>query len=133
MKAIDTNVLVRFLVCDDADMTERARCLFEQARDKSEPLLIPTLVLLETLWVLRSSYAFSRDTIIESVKQLLVLPSVTFESYGLVRAFIHEATSASTDLAEIIIGLQAKTAGAETTMTFDSKAAKSVLFTMMPL
>lgn len=133
MKAIDTNVLVRFLVCDDAEMTERARRIFEQARDKSEPLLIPTLVLLETLWVLRSSYAFSREAIIESVKQLLVLSAVTFESYGLVRAFIHEATSADTDLADILIGLQAKTAGAETTMTFDNKAAKNVLFTIMPV
>ncbi len=114
MKAIDTNVLVRFLVCDDADMPERARHIFEQARDKSEPLLIPTLVLLETLWVLRSSYAFSRDTIIESVKQLLILPAVTFESYGLVRAFIHEATAANTELADILIGLQAQSAGAET-------------------
>ena len=111
MKAIDTNVLVRFRVRDDADMTERARRIFEQARDRSEPLLISTLVLLETFWVLRSSYAFSREAIVESVKQLLILPAVTFESYGLIRAFIHEATAADTDLADILIGLQAKTAG----------------------
>ena len=132
MKAIDTNVLVRFLIYDDAEMTERARRIFEQARDASEPLLIPTLVLLETLWVLRSTYAFPREAVIESVKQLLILPAVTFESYGLVRTLIHEAASANTDLADILIGLQAKAAGAETTMTFDSKAAKNALFTLMP-
>lgn len=132
MKAIDTNVLVRFLVCDDAAMTERARRMFEHAKEASEPLLISTLVFLETLWVLRSTYAFSREAIIKAVKQLLILPAVTFESYGLIRAFVQEATAANTDLADILIGLQARAAGAETTMTFDSKAAKHPLFAIVP-
>ena len=65
MKAIDTNVLVRFLVRDDAPMTARARKVFEQARDEANPLLISNLVLLETFWVLGYSYGYSRNAIIE--------------------------------------------------------------------
>lgn len=72
MKAIDTNVLVRFLVCDDTDMTKRARRIVEHAKETAEPLLISTLVLLETLWVLRSTYAFSREAIVDAVKQLVI-------------------------------------------------------------
>ena len=132
MNAIDTNVLVRFLVCDDQSMTERARRIFEHARDESEPLLVTTLVLLETLWVLRSFYDFSRDAIIDAVKKLGALHAISFESQSVLYSFIEEAASVNTDLAGILIGLQAKAAGPETTMTFDRKAAKNALFTEMP-
>ncbi|HEO70445.1 MAG TPA: PIN domain-containing protein [Candidatus Hydrogenedentes bacterium] len=64
MKALDTNVVVRFLVCDDAAMTARARKVFERARDTGEPVLISSLVLLETLWVLHFGYRFSRRAIV---------------------------------------------------------------------
>jgi len=47
-------------------------------------------------------------------------------------SFIEEAASVNTDLADVLIGLQAKAAGAKTTMTFDRKAAKTALFTEMP-
>jgi len=129
MKAIDTNVLARFLVCDDSNMTERARTLFEPARDVSEPLLVSNLVLLETFWVLRSSYDFTRAGIIDAVRNLLVLPSLTFEPHETINEFIHEASSSNTGLADILIGVHAKVAAAETTMTFDVKTSKCKLFT----
>ena len=132
MKALDTNVLVRFLVCDDAPMTARARNLFEQARDAAKPLLISNLVLLETFWVLGYSYGFSRNAIIEAVDHLLTLPSVTFESHDIVKEFVHTGQVSTLDLPDILIGLQAKTLGADITMTFDKKAARSDLFEEIP-
>jgi len=53
MKAIDTNILVRFLVKDDVRQAQRARKTME-----SGPLWIPKTVLLETEWVLRYTYEF---------------------------------------------------------------------------
>lgn len=128
MKAIDTNVLVRFLVRDDPDMTEKTRRLFEKARDAASPLLVSNLVLLETFWVLRSSYGFTREEITDAVRKLLVLPSIAFESYDSINEFISEASSSNADLADILIGVHAKSSGAETTLTFDVKAARSNLF-----
>lgn len=128
MKALDTNVLVRFLVCDDAPMTARTRHLFEQARDTAKPLLISNLVLLETFWVLGYSYGFSRKAIVEAVGRLLSLPSVTFESHDLVKELVHIGLASTLDLADILIGLQAKTIGADATLTFDKNAARSDLF-----
>ena len=49
--AVDTNILVRFLVADEPEQARRARELFSL-----NTILIPTTVLLETEWVLRSAY-----------------------------------------------------------------------------
>ncbi len=51
MTALDTNVIVRFLVRDDE---EQALCVykrFKQAEKKRESLFIPLTVLLETIWI----------------------------------------------------------------------------------
>jgi len=127
MKAPDTNVLVRFLVCDDEPMTARAQALFEQARDAGEPLQIPNLALLGSLVVLGYSYGFSRDTILDVTTRLLTLPSVTFESYDMVNEFVRMGQASTLDLPDILIGLRARPVGADTTVTFDKKASRSEL------
>ncbi len=48
MLAIDTNVIVRYLVADDREQARRARELIDGGR-----VFIATTVLLETEWVLR--------------------------------------------------------------------------------
>ncbi len=128
MKALDTNVIVRFLVCDAAAMTSRSRDVFQQAKDADELLLISDLVLLETLWVLGSAYKFTRGAIIEAVDCLLALPPIRFESQDLVHEFVRLSRIATLDLLDILIGLHARELGCETTLTFDKKAAQSELF-----
>src|ERR1700688_3845709 len=54
MLGIDTNVVFRLIVSDDAEQTRRARKLVEQALSHDEPVLVSLLVLLESEWVLRS-------------------------------------------------------------------------------
>jgi predicted nucleic-acid-binding protein len=56
MIAVDTNVVIRFLVDNHPLEGKRARQLFEDRR-----VLIPESVLLESEWVLRAVYGFSRD------------------------------------------------------------------------
>ena len=53
MLGIDTNVVVRLVVADDADQTRRARKLIEQALSREEPVPVSLQVLLECEWVLR--------------------------------------------------------------------------------
>jgi predicted nucleic-acid-binding protein len=55
VKALDTNVLVRYLTADDESMVSRVQKLFDAAEESGEFFLVSLLVLLETLWVLRST------------------------------------------------------------------------------
>jgi predicted nucleic acid-binding protein len=54
MLAIDTNLIVRYLVGDDLGQAARARRLID-----NNDVFVCTTVLLETEWVLRSVHGFS--------------------------------------------------------------------------
>lgn len=71
MRAIDTNILVRALVRDDAQQAARAEALM------GEPdLYIPVTVLLELEWVLRSRYAFAPKRVAQALQMLTALGNV---------------------------------------------------------
>lgn len=72
MIALDTNVLARYLLADDAAQARAARALLE---DAGTEYFIPITVTLELAWVLRSSRA-PRAEIIGPVRDLLSLPNV---------------------------------------------------------
>jgi predicted nucleic-acid-binding protein len=63
MLGIDTNVVMRLRVSDDAAQTRRARPLIEQVLGCDESMLVTLLVLIESEWVLRSSDGFKRDAL----------------------------------------------------------------------
>jgi predicted nucleic-acid-binding protein len=70
--AVDTNVIVRLLVNDDAGQARRAKALFERER-----VFVSPTVLLETEWVLRSAYALDSKRIVSLLRALMGLPGVT--------------------------------------------------------
>jgi predicted nucleic-acid-binding protein len=72
--AVDTNILVRYLVEDDVAQTDRAETVL-----RSGSVLLPKTVLLETEWVLRSLYRFERSATAEGITRLLGLPGVEIE------------------------------------------------------
>lgn len=74
MVAVDTNILVRLLTGDDAKQTAAARALFD-----SEEIWIAKTVLLETAWVLWSSYCLEESAIALAFSKLLGLDHVQAE------------------------------------------------------
>ena len=52
MRALDTNVIVRFLIRDDERQAGRARRLLEDAEESGGRYLVTRVVMLETIWVL---------------------------------------------------------------------------------
>lgn len=74
MRAIDTNIIVRFLTADDHKQSQAAR-----AAVNAGEIFIPTTVLLESEWVLRSGYEFTVDQIAKGLRGLAGLPGITLE------------------------------------------------------
>lgn len=72
MIALDTNVLIRFLVADDRAQAERARNLIT-----ANPVYISPTVLLESEWVLRAAYGFAAPDIGRYFRAFLGLANVT--------------------------------------------------------
>jgi predicted nucleic-acid-binding protein len=72
--AVDTNILVRYLVEDDVAQTDRVEAVL-----RSGDVLVPKTVVLETEWVLRSLYGFVRPAIADGMARLLGLPGIEIE------------------------------------------------------
>ena len=88
MKAIDTNVLVRFLVKDDERQSEIVYRVFRQAEMDKNTFFVPLLVVLETLWVLDSVYNIARNGILDSINEVLLMPILKFEAQATIQRFI---------------------------------------------
>jgi predicted nucleic acid-binding protein len=101
MLAVDTNVVVRLLVNDDARQGELARRLFE-----SDEVWIGVTVLLEAAWVLESVYEFSTDETVRALRGLLGLPNVRVEDSVAVAAAL-DATGRGLGLADALHLLRA--------------------------
>jgi predicted nucleic-acid-binding protein len=124
MKALDTNILVRFLTGDDPAQAGKVVALFRVAESRQERFHVSILVLLELVWVLESLYEYRRGEILSAVEKMLALPVLSMESPDLIEAFLGAAAAMKADLSDILIGAAGKVRDCETTLTFDKKAAK---------
>jgi predicted nucleic-acid-binding protein len=131
MKALDTNVLVRFLVRDDEQQSEAVYRKFKQTEANKEVLFIPVLVVLETVWVLESVYEVTRPEILDSIDQLLLMPILEFEVQSAIRSFVASARENKTDLSDLLIAHSARFAGCECVITFDKRASNLELFELL--
>ena len=79
MIALDTNVLVRYLVQDHAEHAEAARALLEGLTPE-QPAFVCREVALEVVWVLERAYGFPRSQIASVLLELLATDSLIFEA-----------------------------------------------------
>jgi len=131
MRAIDTNVLVRFLVKDEPRQSKVAHELFHRAERSRDRLYVSNLVLLETLWVLESAYEVDRESLLETLNELMLMPVLAFESRELVQTVLMNTQAGKADLCDLLIGHAAQLAGCETTLTFDKQAARLSVFELL--
>jgi predicted nucleic-acid-binding protein len=116
VRAIDANVIVRFLTGDDPAQTARARKLVEAGG-----IFVPTSVLLETEWVLRSGYGFAAERLVRALRDFAGLPGVTLEDPGLAARAL-DCAEQGLDFADALHFGAAQ--GCTAFLSFDSRLAK---------
>ena len=131
MIAVDTNIIIRFLVKDDADQATKVFNRFKKAEANKENLFVALLVVLEVIWVLESVYEYSREDILSAMECLTRLTIFKFENIDLIHDFLSLGEKTDQDLSDVLIGLCARYNGCDYTITFDKRASKSSLFRMM--
>ena len=124
MAALDTNVLVRFLVRDDAAQLAAARKLVRQCVSDGQTLYVPVTVSLELEWVLRSNFGFDKATVVTTLSQLLSTAELSFESEGAVELALVHYVQASADYSDCLHAALASQAGEQPLWTFDKAASK---------
>ncbi len=131
MIALDTNVLVRFLVQDDEAQAKRARALVDTCVEAGDPCLVSNPVLCELEWVLESVYGASRSDVAAAVQGLLSTPPFQFEDADLTQQALQAYSKGKGDLSDYLLGLVGRSRGARTTYTFDRDLRRAEGFTLL--
>jgi predicted nucleic-acid-binding protein len=131
MKGIDTNILIRFLIGDDEQQAKKVYNIFKKVESEKNELFVPLLVILELIWVLESVYEIPRTEILDSIRDLILMPILKFEHQSALQQFTHTAQGNRHDLSDLLIAYSAKAQGCESVVTFDKEASQFNLFELV--
>ena len=123
MIALDTNVLVRFLVNDDPHQSATARTLLAELT-ADRPGFVGREVAVELSWVLERAYGFSRDRIATVLGQLAGAEELQLEAADDVIRSAEGYRRGGAGFSDRMIVAAARRAGADVLHTFDRRAAR---------
>ena len=122
MIAIDTNILLRAIVRDNAATSEAAQALLKGLNEE-EPGFVCREVLLETAWVLERVYRFTRAQVADALLDLFASGALIPEAGDDVAEAIVAYSRGGADFAGLMILAAAARVGATPLYTFDQKLA----------
>lgn len=81
--AVDTNIILRIITCDDEKLLSRARSLVKKYA--TDDIFVSYAIMMETHYVLSKYYKYSSDAIIEAFGDLMKIEQFYFEHETSVR------------------------------------------------
>lgn len=130
MVGLDTNVLVRYIMQDDAVQSAKATALIESL-DADNPGYVTVVSVVELYWVLTSCYERSNEDFQQVMQVLLQTRQMVVETADQVQRALRVFAHGKADFADCLIERAAAGAGCERTMTFDVKASKHAAMTLI--
>jgi predicted nucleic-acid-binding protein len=130
MIGLDTNVLVRYIMQDDAKQSSLATRLVESLYAEA-PGFVPLVSVVELAWVLSSAYELGQGQIVEAFETLLRAKEIVVERAETVWKALRVFQSANANFADCLIERSAVAAGCDKTMTFDRGAVKGCGMTLV--
>lgn len=124
MLGVDTNVLLRFFVKDDAAQHRAAVRRLTSMEASGEKALVTTVVVAELAWGLRSIYGYDREAIASVVDALLDGDVFEVDDRASVGSALADYRAGGPDLADNVILAVARARGARGLLTFDRALLK---------
>ena len=123
MIALDTNVVIRFLVQDDPDQAALAGQLIS-GLTADAPGYVCREVMVELVWVLERAYRYSRAEVAGALEGLLAASEIEIEAADDVGLALFRYRDDGFGFADLMIAAAARRVGAAELVTFDRKAAR---------
>jgi len=131
MIGIDTNVIVRLIVNDDERQSRAAERFIREHGGSGTPCYVPDVVLIETVWVLETVYAYDRSMVADALTGILEAEQLQFDSPVDAAAAVEDFRLGRAEFADCLIGRINLLAGCSHTVTFDRKAARLAGFELL--
>ena len=123
MTALDTNVLIRYLVGDVPEQAEAARSLIDKLTP-DEPGFICREVVLEVAWVLERSYRFTRPQVADALMGLTASDTLVVEQSDDVAAAAYRYRQGGVGFSDLMILRAVERADSTPLLTFDRRLAR---------
>lgn len=124
MIGLDTNIIARLLLADDALQTQRAIRFLKTAQAHRTPVLLTLEVILELEWVLRSSAKKTKLEFLSLVRQLLEARDIEIHNESVLEQALRTYEKSTADFSECLFLAHYQQLGCDTMLTFDAKAAR---------
>ncbi len=112
---VDTNILIRHIISDPPDLAVRAGAFIDEA----DELLVPDLIVAETVHVLESVYELSRDEVAAFVRSVISYWSIRTQNPALLAKALDIYQDHRIDFAEAYLAAAAETTGVGAVASFD--------------
>jgi predicted nucleic-acid-binding protein len=129
--ALDTNVLLRLLLRDDAVQTGAAEKSFAESVTVDDPAVINAVVLSESVWALRRVYRLPKERVIAILNGLLAQEDIEIVPHAPAQRALAAWAKGSAEFADYLIAEINRAIGCTTTYTFDRAAARADGFTLL--
>ncbi len=130
MIGLDTNVLVRYIMQDDAKQATKATRLIESL-DSENPGYITIVSVVELYWVLTSSYGLTGLQVAQALEAILRTKQLLVERADQVMRALRVFADGKADFADCLIERSAAGAGCTGTVTFDVGASRHAGMTLI--
>jgi predicted nucleic-acid-binding protein len=132
MRAVDTNVLLGYLVAGDStSQAARTAEFISSCEAARENVYVSCIVLCELAWVLRRFYALSKAEIVYHIQQLLVTDIFQVEEAESVHEAVQLSRQGPGDFSDYLLGQLNLAHGCRLTATFDRKLHSDPAFLVL--
>jgi predicted nucleic-acid-binding protein len=128
MISIDSNVLIRILVDDDPAQAQKARALVSRIAKEQGKIFLHQIILIETLWVLKRVYGFSKKELISVIEDLLVYDLFTISNSETVEHALEYYKEGKADFSDYLVSVSCRQHKHTPFYTFDKNCSESELF-----
>ncbi|AFZ45745.1 PilT protein domain protein [Halothece sp. PCC 7418] len=127
MYAIDTNVLIRYIIEDDPEQAQKATEAIEQLTTEKQGF-ISCIVLCELNWVLKTAYKISKPERVATLQKVLSVPVFEIEQLDCCLKALRRYEKGKADFSDYLIQQIGEKHGYEILLTFDQKASRETGF-----
>jgi predicted nucleic-acid-binding protein len=131
MRALDTNVLIRFVTTDDENQAAIVERLLDECHRSREHLFISIPVICELVWVLKNGLRQTRAQIVIVIDHLVEDDLFQIDQETLVARALDLYRHGRADFADYLIGQLARDSGCRDTVTFDKTLRGAAGFTLL--
>jgi predicted nucleic-acid-binding protein len=126
MIGLDTNVLARIVLEDDAQQAKQALELLQACHEVGETVAVSLSVILELEWVLRSVAKLEKSIVIATFKKILETAPLRIENEVVFEhaLYLYGGETANADFAECLFLAQYQSMSCRVMASFDEKAQR---------